>query len=697
MRYSTFNKGLVFGIIVLFIGICIIPNVNSINLIRDMSSNHQSDYKSLWLHSDEKVPDIINSPNIWTPRPSTYMSDPNNSNDPIKSYNSKDVKKSSFPTNNGKTLYVGGSGPGNYSLIQFAINDANDGDTVFVFSGTYKVRRKRIKIDKSINLIGENKETTIIDGDNFKPMFIEVNPVIRVFANGVTISGFTVQNCGGVFPNDDVGILLGSSHSNISGNIISNNNYGIIVGDPYTTKNYNTISDNLFLKNGNYGLVVADSNYNIVSDNVFQNDNLVVTRSNNNIVSDNIFIDDGIWVSTAYHNTFSNNLINDKPLAYLEDESNKIVDIDAGQVILINCYNITVENKDLSNSAYGITLEGTYSSHISGNTIESAKLAGILLHYSNNNNISMNIILDSKNGIVSTYSSRNVIYSNALTSNRGFGVYLAYSEENNILQNTFTDNNPGLILTGAANKNNVNDNVFINDGSVWVYGAWKNIFLNNTLNEKPILYLEEQSDIIVDYDVGQIIIVNCENIEVENQDMSETYAGIMIVESDFCKISNCNFNSHKRYGIFITHSINNNISENIVTDSDTGIALEESNNNIIYLNNIKLNSERGVYLYSESNGNSIISNNIEENGASGTPSQSGSIYFSYGSSDNKIHYNNFLKNTKGWHFSICSSNNWKGNYWDKPRIFPKLIFGHGENWLLSFTIDWRPAKEPFEI
>ena len=29
-----------------------------------------------------------------------------------------------------KTLYVGGSGPGNYSSIQKAINDASDGDIV---------------------------------------------------------------------------------------------------------------------------------------------------------------------------------------------------------------------------------------------------------------------------------------------------------------------------------------------------------------------------------------------------------------------------------------------------------------------------------------------------------------------------------------------------------------------------------------
>jgi hypothetical protein len=43
---------------------------------------------------------------------------------------------------------------------------------------------------------------------------------------------------------------------------------------------------------------------------------------------------------------------------------------------------------------------------------------------------------------------------------------------------------------------------------------------------------------------------------------------------------------------------------------------------------------------------------------------------------------------------------WNHNYWNRPRILPKIIFGKIE---LKFTsiplinIDWRPAKEPYDI
>ena len=52
-------------------------------------------------------------------------------------------------------LYVGGSGPNNYTSIQQAIDAAHNGDTIFVYSGVYY---EHVRIYKSINLMGENEK-----------------------------------------------------------------------------------------------------------------------------------------------------------------------------------------------------------------------------------------------------------------------------------------------------------------------------------------------------------------------------------------------------------------------------------------------------------------------------------------------------------------------------------------------------------
>ena len=53
------------------------------------------------------------------------------------------------PLSSGNILYVGGSGTGNYSKIQDAIDDASDGDTVFVYDDSSPYYENVI-VDKSI-------------------------------------------------------------------------------------------------------------------------------------------------------------------------------------------------------------------------------------------------------------------------------------------------------------------------------------------------------------------------------------------------------------------------------------------------------------------------------------------------------------------------------------------------------------------
>ncbi len=69
----------------------------------------------------------------------------------------------SLLTSRGNWLYVGGSGPGNYTTIQDAVDNASEGDTVFVFDDSSPYV-ENIVVNTSLSLIGEKKETTIING-----------------------------------------------------------------------------------------------------------------------------------------------------------------------------------------------------------------------------------------------------------------------------------------------------------------------------------------------------------------------------------------------------------------------------------------------------------------------------------------------------------------------------------------------------
>lgn len=106
--------------------------------------------------------------------------------------------KELLPVTRGNWSYVGGSGPGNYSRIQDAINNASVGDTVFVFKGTYF---ENLIVWKGILLFGQNRDSTIIDGSR------STENVVTITSENVCIEAFTIRNSldysWGIFSNRD--------------------------------------------------------------------------------------------------------------------------------------------------------------------------------------------------------------------------------------------------------------------------------------------------------------------------------------------------------------------------------------------------------------------------------------------------------------------------------------------------------------
>lgn len=209
--------------------------------------------------------------------------------------------------NNGNTLYVGGSGQGNYTKIQDAIDNANDDDTVFVFNYSSPYL-ENLLINKSIRLVGENIESTTIDGSRN-------NDVVRIVSGEVYISGFTIRNGGREFPY--AGISLRSSNNMIIGNNLVDNFYGIII----LFSDNNEIFDNLIINNNQCGIYLEDSKNNNISRNHIDGQPFngigLWNSSDSNMISRNTIINNeysGIRMLNTVNNiitmnTISNNFI----------------------------------------------------------------------------------------------------------------------------------------------------------------------------------------------------------------------------------------------------------------------------------------------------------------------------------------------------------------------------------------------------
>jgi len=189
-----------------------------------------------------------------------------------------------------------------YSSIQQAIDNASVGATILVEAGTY---HEHIDIDKSISLVGEGRETTIIDG-------VDSSNVISITSNGVTIESLTITKS-----------IVRPYDSGISGVSIR----GIVVNNAKITNTYygidlvycadSAFSGNIIINQTN-GVLLLGSNYNVFSNNVISGNSVGISLfiSSNNGFFGNTLSNNGEGVSIIepsnrnyfFHNNFGESI-----------------------------------------------------------------------------------------------------------------------------------------------------------------------------------------------------------------------------------------------------------------------------------------------------------------------------------------------------------------------------------------------------
>jgi len=397
--------------------------------------------------------------------------------------------------------------PDDYLTIQAAINAATYGDTIFVKTGTYY---EKIVVDRSVSLVGENRDTTVIDGN-------WTGTIIHVISDNVNISGFTVRNCilsharaavihldsvsgceirgntlsnGFITDGADSGIWIDSSSNNhICDNELSLFSYAI--GAPWGEGNNMNISNNL-ISNSRFGIYLK-SDDSVLRNNLILNCSSIgiyilhcgnaTLKGNNMTANFHGFSVYGIPLSHFIHNIDISNTVDEDPIYYLINQKNRIIDpeslTDIGFLALVNSTNIVIKDLNLTGKSQGLVLAYTTNCTVK-NVNASLNNDGIDLFSSTNNIISDNVLLNRDWGVNLLHGSDyNILRNNTIMNNTNQGIALLLSDNNIIERNTVSNNEQGILLLQSQNNviyhNDFVDNVEqVSIGLVETVNSWDN-------------------------------------------------------------------------------------------------------------------------------------------------------------------------------------------------------------------------------
>jgi len=338
------------------------------------------------------------------------------------------------------TWTVDDDGPADFPSIQEAIDSplVVDGDIIYVHNGTYY---EHLVVDKAVLLIGETRDSTVIDGS-------KTDIVVRVRADYVTVTNFTIRNSRCSYVDDSSIYIYGYSHNTVKGNMFAENFVSIYLNNAHS----NIICNNEITA-------------------AFQWYTIWLRRSNHNVVEKNLITNNrgsGISLWASNWNTVNDN-------------------------------NVTGIPTLPTTNGVGIVLyAGSHSNVVSNNWLAYNRYSGLSLMQSEGNIIQKNIMESNDLGIYSWQSSNNTIHRNTVSNNDWSGIFLYQSNENSIYHNNFLHNR--IIIHSAYD--NTWDDGYPSGGNYWsdyngsdLYsGVYQNQTWYDWIGDTPYIIDENNQD-----------------------------------------------------------------------------------------------------------------------------------------------------------------------------------------------------------
>ena len=486
--------------------------------------------------------------------------------------------------------------------------------------------------------------------------------------NGIKLDG-GCDNCAlkgnNVSFNGDKGIDLDDDCFDsrlIDNDVCFNGDHGIELD--WASFNGTLINNNASF-NGGIGICIHCDNNTLYDNTVSNNtEGIYLDGVENCILRDNI-INNNIYnfnvEGGGVHDIDTSNTINGKPIYYLIDQENIVIDSswNAGYIGIVDSDRVTVrdltmtsngqgiifyevensriENVNVMDNIYGICLIGSSGITLKNNDAYSNEKYGILVDWGYDNSIDTSNTVNGKPAYY-FYDIHDQTISNLNTT------HLTIAESSNIIiEDNDVSDGDGIYLFGIEDSVISGNRVSDNFRGMVADRSDNNTFRNNAANRN------KDTGMYIHWDSNNNTIAN--NYAYENEQH-----GIIIGGGKFNSIVDNYVNANKKYGIRLSHADNNTVSGNYAAfNSHAGIQVaHDSNYNKIANNNASFNDWSGIRVSSSSTNNIIVYNTLSNN--------KWHSIFIHDSNDNSIYHNNFMNN------SNPPSDNGINNAWDNGLV-----------------------------
>jgi len=247
------------------------------------------------------------------------------------------------------------------------------------------------------------------------------------------------------------------------------------------------------IENWEYGILIANccdtfiiGDYLRVTD--MENATLYVRDSTyTSLINLSLANNSGILFYRSFKNEIINCTLDGKPIAYYEGLSNlDVVNIDLGQLIVVNCSNIAIKELELTSSAIALIEVSNVIDCLITNVTTTGGGRGILLIEVINCTVS-NCIITSVDVGLGGYNSKNITINDIIVSNAKTGIYFSLLEDFIVTNSIVSNCSDTAMLLYYSENGYIYLNDFINNSRI-LYAPYQAMWNVTWHSPRPIVY-----------------------------------------------------------------------------------------------------------------------------------------------------------------------------------------------------------------